>query len=87
MIDLHFLVQKVKSTSHEVEASTTRSKAFRSAANVIIGGLIYTNSWAGRPGEWEALERITVATNHDSVVVMLVLVLVVVAFVRVAVFV
>lgn len=50
MIDLHYLVEQAK-------ASKVVDVKAKSLANSIISGLLYTNSWGGRPGEWESLTR------------------------------
>jgi hypothetical protein len=45
----------------------------KGAVNIIMLGLTYTNSYAGRPGEWEALTRRSaaefIATGGDTLVV------------------
>ena len=54
MVDLHYVWQarrKCRKFDH----------AFRIATNVIMMGVIYLNTYAGRPGEWETLTRKAVA--------------------------
>ena len=51
MIDLQILWEHVKGSGGAASIQARR------AANVIMMGLTYCNSFAGRPGEWETLRR------------------------------
>ena len=57
MIDLHFLAEGAQADP------STIGMAAKNIGNSIIAGLIYTNSYGGRPGEWEMLERAQVASS------------------------
>lgn len=50
MIDLNTLWELA-------QCSTSIDRKYKYAANVIMMGIIYTNSYAGRPGEWQGLAR------------------------------
>ena len=61
MCDLHWLCE---ATTPELG----RDRMGKFAANTILAGLIFTNSYAGRPGEWASLTRDKVAICFVSAV-------------------
>lgn len=53
MVDLHWVVESTKD-------QPSKAASVRSIGNCIIAGLLYLNSYGGRPGEWELLQRVKV---------------------------